>query len=293
MPIGRYLGNFVSVGFFSFLILIILLPPYLSLFGFLLLLPLILSVNLFTPGRVGEDPDDWFSFSGDSDPNKALVKILAGLVKIDPAGDQAQKEAAQKFIAQNSPGISQTFLLKIFNDKLSESVDVSGSISELGSASNKNQQKFVLQVIVEIASANGSLTDAEKDYIRKVASDWSVSDSELESILQGEKTSYRNQNRSRRSSSRRTGWSSRGGFGGARGGRRNRRSRNQGSLKEAYRKLDLEPGASKEEVKEAYQQKVKNNHPDQYRDQSQEKVEAAEEEMAEINQAYQRIKNQW
>lgn len=64
-----------------------------------------------------------------------------------------------------------------------------------------------------------------------------------------------------------------------------------GSLKEAYKTLDLNPGASAREVKEKYRELAKKYHPDRAiaQDVPEEFVEMAQEKFAEIKEAYETI----
>lgn len=55
-------------------------------------------------------------------------------------------------------------------------------------------------------------------------------------------------------------------------------------MRDPYEVLDIQRGASKEEIQKAYRKLVKKYHPDQYRDNPLAKL--AEEKMAEINEAY-------
>ncbi|MFB6252714.1 MAG: J domain-containing protein [Halobellus sp.] len=67
-----------------------------------------------------------------------------------------------------------------------------------------------------------------------------------------------------------------------RGGRGPRTDRNEPTAEEAYRALDLEPGADEDEVKAAYRERVKAVHPD---------TEAGDEEQFKrVNRAYERLK---
>lgn len=56
-----------------------------------------------------------------------------------------------------------------------------------------------------------------------------------------------------------------------------------------YEILGLKPGASQEEIKSAYRKLVKQYHPDQYVDNP--LKDLAQEKLAEINKAYDMLKN--
>ena len=55
-------------------------------------------------------------------------------------------------------------------------------------------------------------------------------------------------------------------------------------MRDPYEVLEINRGASKEEIQKAYRKLVKKYHPDQYRDNPLAKL--AEEKLAEINEAY-------
>lgn len=56
-----------------------------------------------------------------------------------------------------------------------------------------------------------------------------------------------------------------------------------------YEVLDIKPGASQDEIKSAYRKLVKQYHPDQYVDNP--LKDLAEKKLAEVNQAYEMLKN--
>ena len=56
-----------------------------------------------------------------------------------------------------------------------------------------------------------------------------------------------------------------------------------------YEVLGVKPGASQEEIKSAYRKLVKQYHPDQYVDNP--LKDLAQEKLAEINKAYEMLKN--
>lgn len=59
--------------------------------------------------------------------------------------------------------------------------------------------------------------------------------------------------------------------------------------KDPYKVLNIKPGATKKEIKEAYNQLVKKYHPDYYKEKHMK--ELAEQKMKEINEAYDYVNN--
>ena len=67
-------------------------------------------------------------------------------------------------------------------------------------------------------------------------------------------------------------------------------SRSEEALREAYDALELETGATVEEVKAAYLDLVKVWHPDRYSQESDRLKRRAEEKLKQINEAYERLR---
>jgi DnaJ-domain-containing protein 1 len=278
IPVEKYLKNSLALGFLSFLFLIIVLPPFLGFFGLILLIPLMLVYNLFSPRSTNRDQDRWFSFLSGNDINDVMVKLMAALTQVESSTQDRQAQAVKQFIALNGPGFSRKRLWKLFQDSLREDLNVTELAGELAGMTTMNQKKFFIQVLSELAAVNGSVSSEEESFIRTVNDQLGIPESELETIL----------NQISQGSSRRTNWS-----GGRSRQRRRSPRRGRQTVKDAYETLGVSPSASREEVKEAYQEKVKQYHPDRHRNGDDSDVEEAEEKMAEINQAYQKIKEQW
>lgn len=284
LPVGRLLRGSLATFFLALFLVVLVFPPLAAIIGLLLVVPLLLSWNLFSPGDA--EGDRWFEFFGGSNPNELMVKLMAGLVRVSDESTEERTQTIRNFILQNNPGVSSQFLWKTYKETLEEPVDAEELASSLAEMASVTQQTFCLQVLTEIATLDGELTDEQEEYLRTVGEKFRLDESAVESILEGSRS---------RAGSR--GGRSRTNRGGRRRRRRGRRgpggrSRN-GSLRDAYETLDLSPSASRETVKEAYQEKVKKHHPDRHRNSDEQSVEEAEEKMAEINQAYQRIKEQW
>ena len=60
----------------------------------------------------------------------------------------------------------------------------------------------------------------------------------------------------------------------------------------AYKILGVDPAATDEEVKKAYREMAKKNHPDLVSNLGEEAHQAAEKKFQEINEAYEQIKKQ-
>lgn len=291
LPVGRLIQSSVATFFLALLLVVLVFPPLVAIVGLLLVVPLLLSWNLFSPGGKNSGEDRWFEFFGGSDPNKLMVKLLAGLVRVNDESTAEKTQTIRNFIMRNNRGVTGQFLWKTYKEALDQPVDAGKLAESIADVASSTQQAFCLQVLAEIATVDGELTDDEEEYIRDVAEPFHLSEAEVETILGGSRSraGARSGGRNRRARGGRAGGRRRRGRGGR---RRTTRSRS-GSLRDAYETLDLSPSASKEKVKEAYQEKVKKHHPDRHQDDDDQSVEEAEEKMAEINQAYQRIQEQW
>ncbi len=128
-------------------------------------------------------------------------------------------------------------------------------------------------------SVGGEQDRSGEEFVRHVADKLGVPDSRLESIRR----------RIRQAASRNRGTGGRRGRSG--GADPGTRRETESSLKEDYGLLDLERGASLEEVKEAYREKARRYHPDQFSEDQEAARELAEEKMMELNAAYRRLKD--
>ncbi len=279
VPLEQYFPNSFTLGFLSFLVLIVILPPFVSLLGLILLVPLMIVYNLSTPKRANQREGNGFTFLEDEGVNEIMVKLMAGLTSVDSTSRDQQAQAVKRFIDFNGSGFSRSRLWKIYRRSLNQFLDTSELSHKLSSGTSLGQQKFFLQVLTELANVDGSVSEQEKTFIRKVAGNLQVSDRDVETILDSVSTVGNHQSR----------WSNRR---QSRHRQNNRRPRQRQKVKDAYETLDVPPSSSRRKVKEAYQKKVKQYHPDQHRD-GEGDLEEAEEKMAEINQAYQRIKEEW
>jgi DnaJ-domain-containing protein 1 len=283
-PLIRSLLNPLTATLLTLFFLVVVPHPLFVLLGLILVVPLVLAWGFFSPKGSDERSQKWFDFFGQSDPNRLMVRLMAGLVQSHEGTSEEQTKAVRSFIFRKNPGIRSQFLWKTFQEALDSDVEADSVAEELTDVTGHRQRVFCVRVLASIAACDGSPGDSQRDYIRRVAQKLGLDSSTVQTIL----NEAESENRHRRSTGR--------GSRQKRNRRRRRRTRpprNQSTVREAYETLDLTPSASREEVKEAYQEKVKQHHPDRHQNDGEEAVEEAEEKMAEINQAYQRIKDHW
>lgn len=281
MPVERYVLNPLTYLIAGLLLFVVLNPLFLGVIALVFLAPILLSINLFSPGGNRRSKWNVFDLFGGQYPKEAIMGLLAGFVRESPASKEEQFQMVKRFIRQTVVGFSRQTLWEEFQKQYDQESDVDTLAQKLGEQTSPDQQKFFLQILVSLGRIDEELTQREEDYIRSVTNHLDLSETEVETILE--------QSRGRRH--RRAAGQRR-----YRQRRRRRGSARHGtgtSLNEAYDVLDLEPSASKKDVKAAYQEKVKEHHPDQFKGDNDERARRAEEKMAEINEAYETIKNRW
>ncbi|MFB6344163.1 MAG: DnaJ domain-containing protein, partial [bacterium] len=283
MPIGRYLRSPLTYLLLGLTLFAALNPAFFGLITLIFIAPILFAANVFSPGRTQDAGWDIFDLLGDTGTNKAMMGLLAGFVNASDGSRSKQYQLVKRFIRQTAVGPSKEALWEEFTRQVERTPDTDSLAETLQENTNPDQQKFFLQILVSLGQTDGTLTESETSYIRTITEHFDLSDSEIEAIIDTARQDQRRRNRRRR---------------GRRNGS-NRRSQTRSpasgpSIQEAYRILDVEPFADKEDVKKAYQQKVKQHHPDQFNDHDDSnRVEEAEEKMAEINEAYEMIKERW
>lgn len=279
VPVERYLANPLSYLFVGALLFATLNPAFFGFLTLLLIAPLLLSVNIFRPGRNGNSHWNVFDLIGDGTPTDTMLALLAGFVQESPTSREEQFKLVKRFIRQTTLGVSRENLWEDFKKHYESNLEVETLAEDLARSTGRDQQKYFLQVLVSLGYVDGNLADAEKNYVRQIVEHLAVTDSEVEAIFDQGKG-----RRQRRTNDRRR-----------RNRRRRRHTTNGGgtSITDAYEILGVDPSASKKDVKKAYQRKVKQHHPDQYKGEDGDRAQRAEEKMAEINEAYETIKKRW
>ncbi len=191
-----------------------------------------------------------------------LVVLLVRLAEIDGDLDRREVTAIRQFF-QSDLGYKDEQLLWI-RDLIKESrkstADIEQICAEIRSNYMLQERVIVLQVLARVANADGRVTEAEREYVERIARYLG-----LEAFIGGFGTS---------------------GAGGMPGGQPA-----ASQVDEALATLGLRRGASPDDIKAAWRSLSKENHPDRVTHLGEEFRTLAEERMRKINSAYEILKD--
>ena len=204
--------------------------------------------------------------------DKAMIKVFVYFLK--------QKETSEDYITKTVykifKGYSTLELEKALAEILLEDINIIHE-TEIIRKLNTKLKFSVLRYLFQIATAGGYLSISDKNFIinvnRKIGFHKNVYyrmkamfliKGIVEEKLYKENSNYQSSNK---------------------------RSTNTGNLSEAYKILELSPGASKQEIKSAYRRLVKKYHPDKFARQGEEAMKEAEIKFQFITEAYELLYN--
>jgi len=193
-----------------------------------------------------------------------LVGILVRLTELDGGLDRREVTAIRQFF-QDSLGYRDEQLLWIrdlIKAARRDPVPAEELCDELRARFGLQERLIVLQVLSRVAAADGSVTPTERTFIEHVARRLG-----LGPFVHG------------------FGYEHRTGAGAGPGA-----ASTGSSVEEAYSTLGLAPGASRDEVKQAWRKLSLENHPDRATHLGEEFQRLAEERMRKINGAYETLK---
>ncbi len=187
----------------------------------------------------------------------AVFSILGKIAKADGVVSKAEGDLVLRFIRQMGlQGRERQFAIDVFNEAKSSPYSVeelAGQLFQISAGRREIHLNFI-DMLFQIAVADGVLREAEEQLIRRVARVLRLPDSTVESI----KRKY------------------------------------QGTADAAYRALGLTPEATNDQVRSAYRKLVSENHPDRViaKGMPEEFVRFATRRFQEIQDAYETIKKE-
>ena len=189
------------------------------------------------------------------DFNVTLLVLSAAVMKADGNVKKSELDYVKRFFLQNfgqERAEKSIKMLKEILDKDYNIYEVSGQVGRYMDYSSRLQ---LLHYLFGIAAADGFVSEQETNVIHAIASGMGVVESDFYSI----KAMF---------------------------------VREDSPSQNAYKILGVDPSASDEEVKKAYREMAKKNHPDLVSNLGEEVHQAAEKKFQEINEAYETIKKQ-
>lgn len=201
---------------------------------------------------------------------ESLLGLMAGLIVFSDRHRRPRVRRVKAMIDRFARGPARRYLRRRFQEYLSSPPGIRRTGRRLRDEAEPDQCRYFFRLLLSMALVGGSLTDREGDFLRELGEAMAFSPEVVDRWIRSA--------RSRRSASGR-GWS----------GRKRTSSEDPTPVpgrREAFEVLGVSPDASEEAVRRAYQEKVKQHHPDQYRSSEDETRKRAEETMARINRAY-------
>ena len=182
-----------------------------------------------------------------------MVHVLVAAMKADGKVDSAEVTVIKSFFQQNLgyQGVSVEWVSDLIEKAQKESYPIELLCQEINMNFNRDAKLILLQMVYRVVAADDVITATEKQFIDTVVQMLQISSEEHEKI----KTFFKDL-----------------------------LSQDEDDY---YTLLGLTKPTTKEAVKKAYRDAIKENHPDKVHHLGAEFVKVAEEKMQQINQAYQ------
>lgn len=205
-------------------------------------------------------------------PVVSLLGLMASLIHRTETYRRQRIQLVNRMIDGLAGGPSRWSLRRRFRAFLRSSPDMKQQARVVRRRSRPDQRRYFFQLLLSLTVVGGSMTEQDQETLRTLGREMGLSETTVRRLI-------------REARRRHSGGTGRG---------RERRSTNANGprtassrRREAFRVLGVCPGASPKRIREAYQEKVKQFHPDQFRDSGDETHRQAERKMARINRAYQ------
>lgn len=182
----------------------------------------------------------------------SLVVLTAALMKVDGRVTRAELDLARAFFRKHFGEPQAQQLLLVLREVLKQDIDLHGVCDQVRRHMPHAARLQLLHYLIGLAHADGSVSRAEIDLIRRIAGLLNVSDKDLESLSAM--------------------------FG-------------RNDLGHAYRILEVDPAASDDEVKKAYRRMAMKHHPDKVGTMGEEVQRAAAEKFKKVQEAWERIRS--
>lgn len=189
------------------------------------------------------------------DFNVTLLVLSAAVMKADGEVKKSELDYVKRFFLQNFGQQRAENYIKMLRDILNRDYNLYDVSRQVGQYMDYSSRLQLLHYLFGIASADGMVSSAEMDVIHTISMYMGMSEMDYQSI----KAMF---------------------------------VREVNASENAYKILGVDPKASDEEVKKAYREMAKKNHPDLVSNLGEDVRAAAEKKFQEINQAYETIKKE-
>lgn len=189
------------------------------------------------------------------DFNVSLLVLSAAVMKADGQVKRSELDYVKRFFLHNFGQDRAETSIKMLREILNKDYNIYEVSAQVGQFMDYSSRLQLLHYLFGIAASDGLISEQETDVIHSIASGMGVTESDFYSI----KAMF---------------------------------VRQESPSNNAYAILGVDPSASDEEVKKAYREMAKKNHPDLVSNLGEEVHQAAEKKFQEINEAYETIKKQ-
>jgi DnaJ like chaperone protein len=189
------------------------------------------------------------------DFNVTLLVLSAAVMKADGNIKKSELDYVKRFFLQNFGQERAENYIKMLREILNKDYNIYDVSRQVGQYMDYSSRLQLLHYLFGIAASDGIVSSPEVDVIHTISMYMGVSEPDYSSI----KAMF---------------------------------VKEVNVTDNAYRILGVDPSATNEEVKKAYREMAKKNHPDLVSNLGEEVHQAAEKKFQEINQAYETIKKQ-
>ena len=204
------------------------------------------------------------------DINAALMVLIAAVMKVDGQVKRSELDYVKRFLLANYGEERGKEMLKVLQQMVERDIPIHQVCAQIKVNTDYSTRYHMVDFLFGIGGADGVFQQSEINMLRLVAQYLGISPSDYASIHE------------RHVGTGDTGYS---GYSSS-----SRPSGTSGYSKDPYRVLGIDSSATDDEVKKAYRKMAMKYHPDRVAGMGEELQRNAAEQMKEINEAYEVIK---
>ena len=205
------------------------------------------------------------------DVNAALMVLIAAVMKVDGAVKKSELDYVKRFLLANYGEEHGKEMLKVLQQMVQQDIAIDQVCQQIKVNTDYNTRYHMVDFLFGIGGADGSFNQPEINMLRLIAQYLGISQSDYTSIHE-----------------RHVGYQDAGYSDGSHSSGRSGSTSSYN--KDPYRVLGIDSSATDDEVKKAYRKMAMKYHPDRVAGMSEEMQRNAADQMKEINQAYEVIK---
>jgi len=182
----------------------------------------------------------------------SLLVLTAAVMKADGVVKKSELDYVKRFFLSNFGQEQAEKYILMLREVLKQDIDIPQVSQQVGRYMEYSSKLQIVHYLFGIASADGQVHESEVDVINTISRYMGINDSDFQSV----------------------------------------RAMFVKDVDDAYTILGVDPSASDDEIKKAYREMAKKNHPDKVAYLGDDVRKAAEKKFQEINDAYDKIRKQ-